>query len=109
MKQINFALHLLGVLFTWVMPFVLPWQLAVAVYAAVIIQFMVFGKCLYNVHHGLDEKDDLIFYSDVMEKMGLHPNRRLVKNIVRKWLYPSMIVVTLLWQLVLHHEPLCCG
>jgi hypothetical protein len=104
--HLTFWLHIAGVVFTWFMPFVLPWPLAVTIYATVIVQFAIFGKCLMNEHHGLTEQDDLIFYSDVMERMGLRPNRRLVKNVVRRWLYPSLIIVTLLWQVLGQHKAL---
>lgn len=99
--NILFGLHLLSVIATWVMPFLLHWKIAVAVYAAVMIQFAIWGKCLMNEHHGLDESDGRIFYTELFEKMGFQPNPRLVKAVVRQWLYPILAVISVLWQVVL--------
>ncbi|MBL7828666.1 MAG: hypothetical protein JNJ57_18675 [Saprospiraceae bacterium] len=101
-----YAIHLLGVFATWVLPFLVTWKLGVAVYATVMIQFAVFGKCLLNEHHGLQEDGERIFYTDVIERLGFKPNPRLVKTIVRKWLYPSLAAVAIIWQVVLGNEPL---
>lgn len=101
-----YTVHLLAVFATWVLPFTVNWMLAVAVYATVMIQFAIFGKCLMNEHHGLQEEGERIFYTDVLERMGFQPNPALVKTIVRKWLYPSLAIVTLIWQLWLGHKPL---
>lgn len=99
--KINFLfwVHLLAVISTWLLPFMVDWKLAVGVYAAVMLQFAVFGKCLMNEHHGLTEEGDRIFYTDVLERMGFHPDPKLVKLIVRKLLYPFLAAFTLVWQL----------
>ena len=81
------------------------WWIAVGIYAAVMIQFAVFGKCLMNEHHGLDESGGRIFYTDLLERMGFNPDPLLVKTIVRKWLYPALSVVAIVWQLVLGNSP----
>lgn len=104
--QFLYGLHLLGVIATWILPFMVSWPIALTVYAAVTIQFAVFGKCLMNEHHGLKEEGDRIFYTDVLEKMGFNPNPRVVKTVVRKYLYPSLAVVTLIYQLILGNAPL---
>lgn len=101
-----FWLHTLAVVGTWVAPFLVDWRIAVTIYAAVMIQFAVFGKCLMNEHHGLDESGGRIFYTDLLERMGLHPDPALVKTVVRKWLYPILAVVVIVWQVVLGHAPL---
>lgn len=100
-----FWLHLLGVIATYFLPFMINWKLAVGIYSAVMIQFAIFGKCLMNEHHGLQESGDRIFYTDVLERMGFKPNERLVKMVVRQFLYPTMAIVTLIWQVWLGHEP----
>lgn len=105
-SSLAFWLHLAAVVATWVMPFLISWKIAVAVYAAVMIQFAVWGKCLMNEHHGLDETGGRIFYTDVLEKMGFSPDPWLVKTIVRKWLYPVLALVAIIWQVVLSHPPL---
>ena len=99
-------LHLLAVIATWVLPFLLTWKIAVAIYAAVVIQFAVFGKCLMNEHHGLAEEGDRIFYTDVLESMSFRPNYRFVKVLVRQVLYPVLAAFTLFWQLCLGNAPL---
>jgi hypothetical protein len=101
-----FWLHLAAVVATWVLPFLVQWKIAIAVYAAVMIQFAVFGKCLMNEHHGLTETGDRIFYTEVLERMGFQPNERFVKVAVRQFLYPTLALVTLIWQLWLGHAPL---
>lgn len=88
------------------MPFLISWQIGVAIYAAVMIQFAIWGKCLVNEHHGLDESGGRIFYTDLLEKLGFNPNPRLVKTIVRQWLYPTLSLVAIVWQVVLGHAPL---
>lgn len=100
-----FWLHLLAVIATWVLPFMVNWKLAIGVYAAVMIQFAIFGKCLMNEHHGLTEEGDRIFYTDVLERMGFQPNPRTVKVLVRQVLYPTLSVVTLVYQVVLGNSP----
>lgn len=100
-----FWLHVLSVVATWVLPFLISWKFAIAIYAAVMIQFAIFGKCLMNVHHGLDESGGRIFYTDLLEKMGFQPDPRLVKTIVRQWLYPTLSLVAILWQVVLGNAP----
>lgn len=105
-SSLVFWLHTLGVVATWFMPFLLSWKIAVAIYAAVMIQFAIWGKCLMNEHHGLDESDGRIFYTDLLEKIGFQPNPKWVKTIVRQWLYPILSLVSILWQVVLGHAPL---
>ncbi len=101
-----FGLHLLSVIATWVIPFLITWKIAVAVYAVVMIQFAIWGKCLMNEHHGLDESNGRIFYTELLEKMGFTPEPQLVKTIVRQWLYPILAVVAIVWQVLLGNEPL---
>ncbi|MDX1910527.1 MAG: hypothetical protein SFV22_03525 [Saprospiraceae bacterium] len=101
-----FWLHVASVIATWLMPFLVSWPVAVAVYAAVMIQFAIWGKCLMNEHHGLNESDGRIFYTDLLEKMGFKPHPPLVKTIVRRWLYPSLALLAFTWQYLLQHPPL---
>jgi len=101
-----FGLHLLSVIATWLIPFLITWKICVAVYAAVMIQFAIWGKCLMNEHHGLDESGGRIFYTELLEKIGFQPNPYLVKTIVRQWLYPILALVSIVWQVVLGNAPL---
>lgn len=101
-----FWLHLLSVIAAWMIPFLISWKICVVVYAVVMIQFAIWGKCLMNEHHGLDESDGRIFYTELLEKIGFQPNPYWVKTIVRQWLYPFLALVSVVWQLVLGHAPL---
>lgn len=105
-SNLLYWLHLLAVIATWLLPFLVNWKLALLVYAAVMIQFAVFGKCLMNEHHGLQENGDRIFYTDFLEKMGFRPHPGRLKRFVRQWLYPSLATLTLLWQVVWGNKPL---
>lgn len=100
-----FSLHLFVTLLAWVAPFLFSWKLIVPVYTLVMLQFSVFGRCLMNEQHGLQEEGDRIFYTDLLEKMHFSPNRALVKFLVRRLLYPVMAGVALIWQVLLRHEP----
>jgi hypothetical protein len=103
---VAFWLHLLAVIATWFMPFLVSWKIATPIYAAVMIQFAIWGKCLMNEHHGLDESGGRIFYTELLEKMGFNPDPPLVKTIVRQWLYPILAIVAVIWQVWLGKAPL---
>lgn len=100
-----FWAHVFITLSAWVAPFLVSWQWSVPVYAAVMLQFAVFGKCLLNEHHELSEEDDATFYAHLFEKMGFRPDRRRLKFYVRKVCYPVLAVVSVLWQEFLGFEP----
>lgn len=103
---VAFWLHLFAVVATWFMPFLISWKIAVAIYAAVMAQFAIWGKCLMNEHHGLDESDGRIFYTELLEKAGFSPNPLLVKTVVRRWLYPILALVAVVWQVLWEKTPL---
>lgn len=103
---IAFWLHLFVLVLAWVAPFMFSWQWSVPVYAAVMVQFAVFGRCLVNEHHDLSEDENVTFYSHLFEKMGFHPDRRRLKFYVRKVFYPVLATVSVIWQEVLGIEPL---
>jgi hypothetical protein len=105
-SEIAFWLHLFVTLLAWVAPFLFSWKWSLPVYAAVMIQFAVFGRCLVNKEHDLDESGDATFYSHLFEKMGFQPDRRRLKFYVRKVYYPVLATVALLWQEVLGIAPL---
>ncbi|MFN0035863.1 MAG: hypothetical protein ACKVUS_12430 [Saprospiraceae bacterium] len=104
-SSLVFWLHVLSVIGAWLMPFLISWKIALAIYAAVMLQFAIWGKCLVNEHHGLDESGGRIFYTDLLEKMGFRPEPSLVKTIVRQWLYPCLAVVSIVWQVLLGNAP----
>lgn len=101
-----FWFHLLITLLAFVAPFLFSWYLVVPVYAIVIIQFIIFGECLMNETHDLDNAEDATFYSTLFESMGFQPNRRFLKLFVRRYLYVLLGLFTLFWQLWLGKAPL---
>lgn len=105
-SNLLFWLHLFIAALAWVAPFFFSWQWSLPVYAAVMLQFAFFGKCLMNEHHEMTEDGDATFYSHLFEKVGFQPNRRRLKFYVRKIFYPVLATVSLLWQEVLGVEPL---
>lgn len=105
-SEIAFWLHLLVTLLAWVAPFLFSWKWSLPVYAAVMVQFAVFGRCLVNKHHDLSEDDHSTFYSHLFEKMGFRPNRRRLKFYVRNVCYPVLSAVAVVWQEALGVAPL---
>jgi hypothetical protein len=101
-----FWLHLLITAFAWVAPFLVSWYIIVPIYAIVVIQFLIFGKCLVNKAHDLGDADDMTFYTEIFEDLGFKVNRRRLKFYVRKVFYPFLAAVALLWQVFLGIEPL---
>lgn len=104
--EIFFGLHLLIALAAWFIPFLVTWKITVPVFAIVILQHAVFGRCLGMDTHGVSEDDGSTFYSHVIERLGYKPNKKVIRFVVRKLLYGFLAVVTLVWQVVLHHPPL---
>ena len=98
MPTLVFWAHVLVMALAWLAPFLFSWKIMVPVYAAVVLQFAVFGRCLLNKQHGFVETEDRIFYSEVLEKLGFHPQPRLVKTVVRRYLYPFLALVAVVWQ-----------
>lgn len=104
--KIAFGLHLFVTLLAWVAPVLFSWKWLLPAYGLVMLQFAVFGRCLMNEHHGLGEEGDRIFYTELLEMAGFRPNTRLVKVLVRRFLYPALAMATLLWQWGLEKTPL---
>ncbi len=105
-SNLVFAIHLFITLLAWVAPFLFNWQILVPVYLAVLLQFAVFGRCLMNAEHDMEETDDATFYSHLFEKMGYQPNRSRMKYYVRRVIYPVLSVIAVFWQEGLGIAPL---
>ena len=105
-SELAFWLHLLVTLLAWVAPFLFSWQWSLPVYAAVMLQFAVFGRCLVNKEHHLAEDDHATFYSYLFEKLGFKPNRRRLKFYVRNVCYPVLAFVAIVWQEVWGIKPM---
>lgn len=106
--NITFWLHLFVTLLAWAVPFLFPWPWVLAAYAAVVLQFTVFKRCLMNKTHALDDTDnDHTFYAYLLEQhLGLRLPRVKVKRFVRFWKYLLLSGFTLFWQLGLKKTPL---
>lgn len=101
----TFWVHVLITFLGWVGPFLFSWWLIVPAYLIVMVQFMIFGRCLMNGQHGLDD-NDATFYSYLLEKFDIHMDRKKLKLFVRRYLYIVLSAVALIWQLVLGIKPL---
>ncbi|MFQ5446872.1 MAG: hypothetical protein ACE5FF_08060 [Saprospiraceae bacterium] len=101
-----FWFHLFITVSAWALPILFWWPIVWAVYAIVHLQFAIFGRCLVNKMHDLDEEDDKILYTDVLEWLGFQPNRKKLKFFVRRVLYPVLGVFAVIWQVVFGMEPL---
>lgn len=103
----TFWLHLFVTLLSWAAPFLAPWPLVLLAYSIVVLQFIVFKRCLMNKGHALNDTDnDYTFYAYLLEHLGFHFQRARVKRFVRFWKYLILAVFTLIWQLLLHQKPL---
>ncbi len=103
--EVAFWFHLFVTLLAWVAPFWFSWFWVIPVYAAVMLQYVIFGGCLMNGEHGLVEEDDATFYSYLLGKLGLHWSRSRIKFYVRRVLYPVLSVVAIVWQEVMEIPP----
>jgi Na+/glutamate symporter len=102
-----FWFHLFITVLSWFAPFLFTWYIPIAVYAIVLLQFFVFGRCVLNrVHDLTDEQNDSTFYAFLMETVGFRVNYAKVKRFVRFYLYFILTGITLMWQLVLDNAPL---
>lgn len=102
----SFWFHLFITILAWVGPFLFSWYLMVTAYLTVILQFMVFNKCLLNAKHDLKTEGEATFYSYLFEQLGLQVDRPRLKRFVRRFLYPLLGIFTIVWQVYLGIEAL---
>lgn len=101
-----FWLHLFLTMLSWFIPFIFWWPIVLVAYATVLMQFVVFNRCIMNKEHALDDDENFTFYAFLLERIGFKPDHVKTKKIVRKWIYVFLASVTILWQIVLQKEPL---
>jgi hypothetical protein len=106
MSKIAFVFHLIVTVGAWFAPFLISWYWLVPIYAAVVLQFWIFNRCLVNAQHQLSEADDMTFYAQILETLGFKPPRRRLKFLVRQVLYPVLALFSLFWQITLRQAPL---
>ncbi|MEZ4948393.1 MAG: hypothetical protein R2784_03225 [Saprospiraceae bacterium] len=78
----TFWFHVLVTVLGWIGPFLFSWYILVPIYLLVLIQFVIFGRCLMNGQHGLDDSD-ATFYSYLLEKEHT-PEQEATKVICKK-------------------------
>jgi hypothetical protein len=98
-----FWFHLFITSLAWVGPFLFSWQIMVVAYAIILLQFLVFDKCLLNAKHDLTVSEDATFYSYLFEACGMTVNRPLIKVVVRRYLYFILGAFAYFWQVALGH------
>lgn len=101
-----FWLHLFLTMLSWFIPVLFWWPLVLGAYSIVLMQFVVFNRCIMNKEHDLDDDGEFTFYAFLLEQIGFKPDRAKTKIIVRKWIYVFLGSVTVLWQLVLGQDHL---
>ncbi len=104
----NFAFwfHVLLTISAWVGPFLFSWWILVPCYFVILLQFLVFDRCLLNAKHDLGTENDATFYSLLFEMMGFSVNRKVLKFWVRRYVYLILATFTIFWQVVLGFAPL---
>lgn len=104
--NLAFWFHLFITLLAWIGPFLFSWYWMLSAYAIVVIQFMIFGRCLLNKSHGLKDENSATFYSVLLDLVNIRHDPARVKYWVRKWVYPLLGLVTLILQFLLGWKPL---
>lgn len=102
----TFWFHVVVTLLAWIGPFLITWKLMVPAYLVVLLQFVIFKRCLLNSRHALSDAGDTTFYSYLFEQIGYRPNRKTLKLWVRRYFYVILSAFTLFWQVLLGVEPL---
>lgn len=104
--NLAFWFHLFITALAWVGPFLFSWYLMVSAYFIVMLQFLIFGRCLLNKSHGLEDSNNATFYSVLLDMLRLKHNPQKLKVWVRRYIYPILAVFTLILQLLLNWDPL---
>ena len=104
-EQLFYGVHLVMVFFALSGPVMISWYVMSPIYALVSVQFLIFKGCLFNNTHGLG-KPEATFYSDILWRIGVVHNHRLLTRFVRTYLYPLLILLSLIWQWLFSHPPL---
>jgi hypothetical protein len=101
-----FILHLGLMILSWIVPFLFDWRLVWAAYSVVLLQFWVFGRCLMNKGHDIDDvNSDETFYSHLLESIGFRFPRKHVKQFVRLWLLLGLGFIAWFWQYYSGQKP----
>jgi hypothetical protein len=97
----SFWIHLFITILAWVGPFLFSWQLMIAAYTIVTLQFIFLKKCVLNATHDLDDDDNATFYSYLLEYFGFKVDRAKIKFVVRNYLYILFGIFSYCWQEIL--------
>lgn len=101
-----FWVHVFITALAWLGPFLFSWYLLVAVFLIVLVQFMIWDRCLLNGSHDLEDKEETTLYSYVIEKLGYDVDRTELRLWVREYFYVLLSAIAIIWQAVLGFEPL---
>lgn len=102
-----FWFHLLITSLAWVGPFLFSWQIMCVAFTIILLQFLVFDRCLLNKTHDLSHvEEDSTFYSYLLEEVGIKTNRKRLKVFVRKYLYFILGFFAYAWQELLGFKAL---
>lgn len=105
-SRLWFWFHFLLVVLAWTGPFLFDWYLMVTAYGLVLLQFVVFNRCLVNAKHDLVEQDtDNTFYAELLESAGIHLPKKPLKYFVRTWLYVILGAIAFLIQVYGQYTP----
>lgn len=106
-KTVIYIFHLLLVFLSWGAPFLVSWYIIVPIYLLVVIQFVIFGRCLLNKAHDLhDEGGGDTIYSYFLESINVHVDKRRLKRFIYRTLYFVLSIIAVVWQVILGFEPL---
>ena len=104
--NIMFFVHLFVTILSWIGPFLVDWWLMWIAYGIVLLQFLVFDRCLMNAGHNIAEDKDFTFYAYLLEKMHIHFPRKPLKIFVRSYLYLCLgAFAYILQEILLYHPP----
>lgn len=59
-----------------------------------------------NGSHDLEDKEETTLYSYVIERLGYSVDRTELRLWVRKYFYPILSAIAIIWQAVLGFKPL---
>lgn len=93
--------HLVLLLLTYLSPFVVDWKIILVFIFLYYAQIVVFGNCILTTLQFKEAARDTTFYSYILTKLGLSPNKKLVRMIVDFYLPWLILFLAVFWQVYL--------
>jgi len=97
--------HILLAFLAVTSPFWLDWKIVFLGLALYGLQLVTFKGCiLTNIQFkgGITKKTDGSIYTFWAEKLGFKPNRKKLNFVVDYLMTPAVLIITIIWQLILH-------